>query len=155
MALPSWKWSGSDRKHNASNLSSALCKILLGFWVKFCSLSNPQRKKGKGWGRFGVFKGAITDCKSNTNGKLSSVPGSLQNCLLTLQQHHGCRSHLTSTGLKNQRTVTTRAMPVGFWTHSRTGTGEGQFARGQLSLMALSQIKSVITPENLPKVYAH
>lgn len=55
---------------------------------------------------------------------------------------------------KSQWTVTTRAMPVGFWTHSRTSTEEGQFAHGQLGLMALSQIKSVITPENLPRVYA-
>lgn len=92
----------------------------------------PEKER-KGLGRSGVSRGAIAACRSNTNKGLS--PGSLQNSLLTLQQHHDCKKAGDIYGpIGKTVKVTTRAMHVRFWTHKQAGISEGQFARGQLPL---------------------
>lgn len=104
VSVSEWLWRpGSEADEMIENTTPQTCYLpcakshsdchpLLGR-VKLSSLSCPQRRKGKGWGTSGVFTGTVTTCKSNTNEGFSSslVPGSLQNGLLTLQQHHGCK----------------------------------------------------------------
>ena len=98
VALASCKWGEGDWKHSPSNLLSALCRVPhqldpLLRRVKLRSLACLWSRKQKGWEGSGGFTGPVTPCKSNINEGLcsSSVPGSLQNGVLTLQQHHGCK----------------------------------------------------------------
>lgn len=145
-------------KCNTSNLLSTPWKILFGmpptsgkgqtqFFIQV-----PEKER-KGLGRSGVSRGAIIACRSNTNKRLG--PGSLQNSLLTLQQHHGCKkagdtygSWKNSEG-NNQGNACTFLDPQTGWRQ------RGTVCSWPSASAAVSQMKSIITPKNPHKVHTH